>query len=97
MNLFTRPNSNEANLQDEINSILETMASEEPNTPKYTMEAENLEKVCQAKSYEHNSKVDVNTVISVAGSLVGIILILNYEKLGIVTSKALSFVTKTHA
>jgi hypothetical protein len=94
MNLFTKKDTNDANLQDEINSILEEMASEQPDTDKYSREADNLEKVCRAKSYEHNSPIDINTIITAAASLGGIVLILNYEKLGVVTSKALSFIPK---
>lgn len=38
--------------------------------------------------------INPNTIISAAGSLVGIALILNYERLGVVASKALGFIPK---
>lgn len=38
--------------------------------------------------------IDVNTVVLVAGNLAGILLILNHERLHVVSSKALGFVLK---
>jgi hypothetical protein len=40
-------------------------------------------------------KVDPNLVVSAATNLLGILLILNHERLDIITSKAISFVSKT--
>lgn len=39
-------------------------------------------------------KIDPNTILVVAGNLIGILLILNFEKMDIVRSKAMSFVLK---
>ena len=39
-------------------------------------------------------KIDLNTILVVAGNLVGILLILNFEKMDIVRSKAFSLLLK---
>ncbi len=46
----------------------------------------------QVEGQKHN--INPNTIISALGSLVGIGLILNYEKLNVLTSKAITFVPK---
>lgn len=53
---------------------------------------ERLHKLHQRES--EGSKISPDTIILVLGNLAGILLILNYEKLGIVTSKAIGFVIK---
>lgn len=40
-------------------------------------------------------RISVNTLIAVGANLAGILLILNYERLGVVASKALGFVSKS--
>jgi len=53
---------------------------------------------CSLEEYENltksNWKVSPDTLLVVAGNLLGIVLILTYEKANIVVSKALNFVLK---
>lgn len=53
-------------------------------------------KMLEAMPLEHrnNMQLDPNVLLGIAGNLAGILLILNYEKLGIITSKAVQFVLK---
>jgi hypothetical protein len=60
----------------------------------YSTMTENVERLYKAKSYEKTRGVSPDTIITVVGSLLGIILILGYEKAGVITSKALGFVLK---
>ena len=46
------------------------------------------------KLSKHNWKFSPDTLLAVAGNLMGILLILNFEKLDIVRSKAIGFVLK---
>ena len=58
----------------------------------YTLkEAENLMKQADL---ERRGKISPDTVIMVAGNLAGILLILNFEKVGVVTSKAMGLLIK---
>ena len=43
---------------------------------------------------ERRGKISPDTVIKVAGNLAGILLILNFEKVGVVTSKAMGLLIK---
>lgn len=90
--------TNREALEEEIEAILEEMGDEHSDTDKYTKMADNLERVCKAKSYERDWKPDGNTVVQVFGtaavSLIGILLITHHEDLNVLTSKALQFVTR---
>ena len=53
------------------------------------------------KAYEEMTKssfsVSPDTIMTVAGNLIGIVLILKHEELNVITSKALSFIMKGRA
>ncbi len=95
---FNKKRSNKEGLEAEVESILNEMSALHKDDEAYGRMADNLGKVCQAKSYEQKLKPDgnaiVNAVLPVVGSLGAIMLILNYEKLDVVATKALQFVKK---
>ncbi len=90
--LFTKKETSKDLIEDEKIAVLEEMASEHSDTEKYSRMVENLDKLCGLD--KNSNYVDVNTVLTVAGSLAGIVLILKYEKLDIITTKALGFIPK---
>lgn len=56
-----------------------------------------LDTLLKAKNDDKSRGVNkelINTLLVIAGNLLGIVLILNYEKMGVVASKALGFVIK---
>lgn len=81
-------------LEIAIDSVLDKMSKLEPNSDEYTDMANNLEKLLKAKSYVKSKGISSDTMLVVAGNLLGIALILGYEKANIITTKALSFVLK---
>lgn len=86
---------NKDRLEDTIDAILEEMVWVDSSSEEYTKMADNLERVCRAKSYENNPKtVNPDTIITVLGGITQIALILYFEKVDIVTSKALGFVMR---
>lgn len=90
------PVSNRKRLEDEIESILDEMSIEHSDTEKYTKMAENLQTLCSARSeYERNRyKPYMDKLIGVCGTLVCIMLIMNYEKADTIVTKALAFIPK---
>ena len=54
-----------------------------------------LERLYKIKKEHTSEKVDANTKAVVAGNLLGIAMILNYERVHVVSSKALGFVMKS--
>jgi hypothetical protein len=81
-------------LESVIDSILDEMGKHQANSDEYGTMADNLEKLCKAKSYEKQKGVSPDTIAIGVVNLVGIILILKHEKIDIITSKALGFVLK---
>lgn len=94
MKFFTQK-SDTTTTQDLIDALNDRLFGLEPETSEYTEIMEKLERLHKLQSREKEGKrVSPDTLILVLGNLAGILLILNYERLGIVTSKALSFVLK---
>lgn len=91
LNVFKK---GKTSLDKEIDGVLSWMASTEPYTEEYSAMANNLKKLYEIKNGNKNDNIKLDTIVVVAGNLLGIWLILNYEELDIITSKALSFVGK---
>ena len=87
---FTKKETSKDMIENEKIAVLEEMAIEHSDTEKYTKMVENLDKLCGLEK----NRIDVNTVLTVAGSIGGILLILHYEKVDIIVSKALGFIPK---
>lgn len=88
MKLFTKKKTN---LELEIDGVIETMTSIAPYSEEYNVAMNNLERLYKLKN---ERKVKSDTVMIVAGNLLGILLILGYERANIITTKALGFVMK---
>lgn len=93
LKIFTKKDKR-SKLEREIDSLLMKMSVEDPTSDAYLSMTKNLELLYKAKSYDKGSHISADTIMIVAGNLLGIVLILQYEKANIITSKALSFVLK---
>jgi len=82
------------NLEKEIDAVLECMSEEGPSSVKYAAMARNLETLYEAKKNEKDHKISPDTMAVIVGNLLGIVLILTYEKANVITSKALGFVIR---
>lgn len=84
-----------AKLQDVIDHVQTLMLAADAESPELSELTETLEKLYKMKSSEKTHRVSPDAILAVAGNLLGIGLILQYERLHVVTSKALGFVMKT--
>lgn len=91
--MFTKKDKR-TNLEKEIDEVLFYMSGLSPESQEYSNIINNLEKLYKAKNEELNRKIKPDTIAIIAGNLLGILLILGYEKTNIITTKALSFVLK---
>jgi methionyl-tRNA formyltransferase len=84
------------NLEKEIDSVLKKMSTYMPDSTEYTAMATNLERLYKAKANEKERSciVSPDTIAIIAGNLLGIVLILGYEKTDTITSKALGFIIR---
>lgn len=83
-----------SNLQEAIDSALSVMSELEPFSDEYSAIASNLEKLYRARDLENIRGISPDTIAIIAGNLFGIGLILGYERMNVITSKALGFVMR---
>jgi hypothetical protein len=93
--VFKKKTTAETNLQDLIDTAQSQLHAIEADTPEYVAILDQIERLYKLKSREtETSKISPDVLVTVAANLAGILLILNHERLHVVTSKALSFVVK---
>lgn len=92
MNIFTKKKSNKELIEELIDSLTMSISLEDPTSENYKLMTENLKTLEEAKSKEE--VVSKDAMIGVMSNIGLALLILNYEKLGVITSKAFSLITK---
>lgn len=93
----TRSSDKPASLQELIELVQTQMLLEGADSEKFREMNDQLERLYAMKKSNRSSRVSPDALVAVAGNLLGIGLILQHERLHVVTSKALSFVMKTKA
>lgn len=74
--------------------LIEKMRQTAPDSEQYTTMVKNLEVLEKAKSHEKDKSISPDVALTVGGNLLGILAVLNFERLGVVTSKAIGLVLK---
>lgn len=90
--MTTKLDEPKKNIDTEIEHILTKLESLPPESEEYTIAAKNLDTLCAARSYKTNTWLNYEVLIPAAVNILGILLVLNFEKVGIVTTKAMSLV-----
>lgn len=80
--------------EKEVDRILGLMSEMDPSHEDYAKAAESLKTVCEARAKKPAFPIDPEVIIGAAVNLIGIVLILQHERLNVVTSRAISFVRK---
>lgn len=94
--MLTRKNKAEKTaLEEQIEDLHDQMSKLTPGSDEFSTRLAVLEKLYKIQSAQPDDRVSADTKMVVAGNLAGILLILNFERLGVVTSKALGFVLKS--
>lgn len=81
-------------IDDEIDNVLKFMEKYEPNSEEYSAAADNLKDLCEARSKKASRFIEIDTIILACTNILGIVLILNYEQIHVITTKAIGFVVK---
>jgi len=82
-------------LDEVIDKVLTQMSETNSGAPEFAAMADQLTKLYKLKEIESpSSRVSPDTLAVVMGNLAGILMILNFERVHIVTSKAIGFVLK---
>ena len=81
-------------LEQAISEVLFEMHGFGSESDEYAQQVDQLVKLHALKECEVPQRVSKDTMLIVAGNIVGILLILTYERANVVTSKALNFLFK---
>jgi hypothetical protein len=84
----------ESKMDAEIRDVLDRIKDMDPYSEDYTKAVDNLEKLYKARSYDTHRHLSPDTLAIIAGNLLGIVIILGYEKANVITSKAVGFILK---
>lgn len=100
--IFTKKEDKRTGLEKEIDRLSETLSYTDMDTDEYDDIVSKIERLTSIKEKLekakcNDDKVSKDTLIVVAGNLLGIGLILGYERINIITSKALNFVIRGRA
>ena len=81
-------------LDEAIDTAFMQLSLQTPGTEEYSQILNHVNMLVGMKTQTRQSPIDKNTVLIVAGNLVGILILVAYEQKHVVTSKALSFIQK---
>lgn len=86
---------NQSQIQEVIDKVLSEMEYEDPGTDKYRELTEQLGKLYEIKSKTKDRLFSPDTILIVGANLLGLILVLTYERANIITSKAFGMILRT--
>lgn len=81
-------------LEDTIAAALKQLIDTPLGTEEYAEKLSQIKGLYELKKSNSSQSVSPDTMWTVIGNLTGILLILNYERAHVVTSKAIGFVLK---
>lgn len=85
---------NKKTFDNEVTRVLSEMSLMEVHSEEYTKAVANLDVLCQARSQKTNSWLSADLVVPAVVNILGIVLVLNYEQMHVVTSKAIGFIAR---
>lgn len=91
--MFRKP-KNDDGLDDAMSILLSEMKGFTGDDEEYAKMVRHLDTLSKIKTQNAPDRVSADTLATISGNLAGILLILHFEKINIVTSKAMSFVMK---
>ena len=81
-------------ITDEIDRLVKELEGMKPETPEYEAKVKQIRVLCEARSLKPDRLLNTDMLITAGVNILGILLILNFEKLNVVSSKAIGFVMK---
>lgn len=87
---------NRPGLEKAIDDALIELAGLQADTEEFNKVLDKIERLYKLRAPEQEpaKPVSMDTIVAVAGNLAGIILIINHEKLHVISTKAVQFVGK---
>lgn len=92
--LFKKTDETPSELDETITELLSDMKACSGDSEEYAVMMKHLSALYKLKEINLPKRVSPETWATIGANLAGILLILHYERFNVVTSKALSFVSK---
>lgn len=94
--MFKKTPKTETDIQELIDTAQTHLFTLEPDTEEYDAVLKQIERLYKLKSQSSEGrKVSLDTLLIVGGNLAGILIIVSYEHLHPIASKAVGFVLKS--
>lgn len=81
-------------IQETIEAALEEAELLDPSSEGYTTIVRNVETLAKAKALGDSKKISPDAILGAATSIAGIIAVLQYERLAVISSKAFGLIMK---
>lgn len=78
----------------EIDHILTELSKLAPDSEEYTKAAENLKVLSEARSKKPYQIIEPEAILMAGVNILGIVLILYFERFNVISSRAMSFIIK---
>jgi len=89
-----RPRNTETYVDPEIVRIARVLKTHQPHDEQYAKTLEHLSKLHKMRHDELPDRASKDTMINAAANLVGMLMIVHHEHVGVITTKALAFVMR---
>lgn len=93
MNIFNLTQKSRS-IDDEVTRLLTEISNMNVEDDTYAKALKNLSVLMEAKSQKTPTQISADTVVMAATSIVSILIVLNYEQLGVITSKTFGMIPK---
>ena len=84
----------EREIEREMDSLISELPGCEVISKEYSLILDRVERLNKIRLSDKGNSISPDTLVVVGGNLAGILLILGYERVNIITTKALGFVIK---
>lgn len=81
-------------IDQEVEHVLKALGTMMPESEEYSTAVKNLKELCEARSKKASRLVELDTIVAAGTNILGILLILSYEQLHVISTKAIGFVVK---
>lgn len=82
------------NFQTELDRALADLSKLPIESQQYETAVKNIQILCTARAQKANDVPSMDAILTVGANILGILMVLNYEKANIVTTKAIGFIMK---
>lgn len=85
---------NKTHVELELSRLFKLLRTHEPDSDEYTATVDKIAKLHKLEIDEKSKRVSPDTLALIGANLLGIVMILKHEELNVITTKALSLVSR---